>query len=339
MGGSGPREDTATDVKICGNRELKGAQMAFVGNPYEVELLTVQYNAALELILQQKDSRLRGAVRTGTHVGKQASPVQYIGPLSFRAAGGRGTPLVPQTANYQRRWVTPADYDLPVTVDTFDELRTIIDPKSALTATVQAAAGRLFDDIIINAYTKGCLMGVDPSSQTTETWNSGNDFPTSVVVADTFGAGSSTGLTAAKIIEARRILRHYDNDMEAVKCHLVVGSTQESNLLSQIEVISTEYRERPVLEDGRIRSFLGCQFHYSERLPYGSSVRKTFMWLEDGMYLGLWKDMQTIISQRNDLTGHPWQAYSMISADATRLQAGKIIEIDCADSVTGPIQG
>lgn len=312
--------------------------MTFVGNPYETELLTVQYNAALELLLQQKDSRLRGAVRTGSHVGKMASPVQYIGTLEFRQAGARGSPLTPQTASYQRRWVTPADKDLPVQVDTFDELRTIIDPKSALTAAVQAAAGRLFDDLIINAFTKGCSIGVDPSSLTTETFNSGNDFPTSVVVANTFGAGSSTGMTAAKIVEARRILRHYENDMEAVKCHLVIGSTQEANLLSQIEVISTEYRERPVLEDGRIRSFLGCQFHYSERLPYASSVRKTFMWLEDGMYLGLWKDMQTTISQRNDLVGHPWQAYSMVSADATRLQAGKVIEIDCADATTGPTQ-
>jgi len=93
---------------------------------------------------------------------------------------------------------------------------------------------------------------VDPSSLTTETFDSGSNFPTSVSVADTFGAGTETGMTAKKIIEGRRILRHYENDMEAMECHLALSSTQEADLLSQVEVISREYRDVPVMEDGKI---------------------------------------------------------------------------------------
>lgn len=306
-----------------------------VVNPFEVELLTTQYTAALELLLQQKDSRLRGACRTGSHVGKMASPVQYIGALQFKQAGGRGSPLQPQIAQYQRRWVTPADKDLTVQVDSFDELRTIIDPRSALSAAVMAAANRLFDDLIINAFFSTAQVGVDSSSLTTETFDSGSDFPVSVTIAETFGAGTETGMTAKKLIEGRRILRKYQNDLEAMTVHVGISAQQEADLLNQIEVISREYRSVPVMEDGRIRTFLGCQFHYSERLAYDSTdtdARMCPMWVEDGMYLGLWKDMQTIISQRNDLTGHPWQAYSMISANATRLQGGKVVKILCLDA-------
>jgi hypothetical protein len=305
---------------------------------FEVELLTTQYTAALELLLQQMNTRLRGAVLSGSHVGKMASPVQYIGALQFKQAGPRGSPLQPQIAQYQRRWVFPNDRSLPVQVDTFDLLRTIVDPKSGLSAAVMAAANRLYDDTIIGSLYTTASTGVDSSSLTTETWNTGSDFPNSVVIADTFGAGSATGMNAKKIIEGRRILRHYENDLEAVEVHVGIGSQQESDLLNQVEVISREYREVPVMEDGRIRRFLGCTFHYSERLPVNASTdRQCPMWLTDGLYLGLWKDMETIVSQRNDLEGHPWQAYSMISLGATRMQAGKLVEIDCYDSTGGDL--
>jgi hypothetical protein len=42
--------------------------------------------------------------------------------------------------------------------------------------------------------------------------------------------------------------------------------------------------------------------------------------------------MQNIISQRNDLTGHPWQIYTMMTAGATRLQPGKVMSILCSDT-------
>jgi hypothetical protein len=302
---------------------------------FEIELLTTQYTSTVQLLLQQMDSRLRGAVLSGSHVGKMASPVQYIGALQFKQAGDRGSPLVPQTAQYQRRWVFPKDDDLTVQVDTFDELRTIVDPRSPLTAAVSAAGARLFDDLILAAMFSTAQTGVDSSSLTTETFNSGADFPIDVTVADTFKTGAETGLTVAKIIEGRRILRKYHNDLEAMTVHIAISAQQEADLLNQVEVISTEYSSRPRLEEGRIRSFMGCEFHYSERLPFNpadTDERYVPMWVQDGMYLGLWKDMQTVISQRNDLVGHLWQAYTMVSANATRLQGGKLVRISCLDT-------
>lgn len=305
-----------------------------VTTAYEVELLTQSYNSTAQLLLQQTDSRLRGAVTSGTYVGKRASPVQYMGQLAFRQAGGRGSPLQPQVAQYQRRWVTPADKDLTIQVDSFDELRTIIDPRSVLTAGVMAAGSRTFDDLIIAGFFGSAQTGVDESSLTTETFNSGANFPTSVNVDIQFGAGVDTGLTVKKIIEGRRILQKYENDPEA-EVHIAVTNQQVADLMQQLEFISTEYRQVPVYDGAmRITRFLGCTFHYTERLQFDASdtdQRYVPMWIADGMHLGVWKDMQTIISQRNDLTGHPWQAYTMVSANATRLQAGKVIQIECLD--------
>lgn len=314
--------------------------MAVVNN-YEVELLTTQFTSTLEMLLQQMDTRLRGAVRSQQFVGKLASPVQYIASLEFKQAGDRGTDLNPQIVGYQRRWITPRDWDLPVQVDEFDELRTIIDPKSALVASIQTAANRLFDDIIINAFFGTAQLGVDASNLTTETFNSGSDFPISVVIADTTGTGAtSSGLNTEKLLEAKRILRRYENDIDGMVIHMAIGAQQEKDLLRQIELMNMDFSGRPGYDGkGQLDTWMGFKFHHSERLltstdGNSNTQRRCPVWLEDGMCLGIWKDMRTIISQRNDKAGHPWQAYAMISANATRLQGGKVLELDCLDTAT-----
>jgi hypothetical protein len=306
---------------------------------FEIETATVQYTAALDLLLQQENSRLRGTVDSKSgYVGKQVSPIQYLSSVQFKQPGPRGSTLQPQSHQYQRRWLTPQDRDLTIHVDTFDELRTIVDPKAAISRAVMAAANRFFDDLIIGAFFGSALIGVDATSQTTETFDSGSDFPVSVTISDTFKVGSSVGLTPKKMIEAQRILAKYENDLDAVTPNIAVGSQQNDDLMSRMEVISTEYRERPVLENGKIGSFLGFNFHRTERLGYnGSNIRAVPVWLQSGVHLGTWKEMSTVISQRTDLVGHPWQAYSMVAAGASRLQGGQVVQIKCADTTGGPV--
>lgn len=301
-------------------------------NPYEVELPTAQYTTALELLLQQKISKLRGRFSSGGHVGKMASPVNQIGVLEFRQPQARYSPIQFQLPNYTRRWVFPNDRDVGVPVDQFDELKTIVKPESGITMAVAAAANRFFDDLLIGSAFAAASTGVDASSLQTESWPA-----TTYLVADTFGNGTSTGLTYTKIIEARRIMRHYQNDLEADEPCLVIASQQEADLMRQAEIIDKQFNDAPVIENGTITRVAGCYVVISERVQVNAAntLRNCIMAVNTGLYLGLWKDMSTNISQRMDLSGHPWQLYSMLSAGACRTQLGKIIEINCADT-TGP---
>ncbi len=54
-----------------------------------VKLFTTQFSTNLELRLQQMGSKLRGKVREGFHVGKQASPINYLAPIQAKAPAGR----------------------------------------------------------------------------------------------------------------------------------------------------------------------------------------------------------------------------------------------------------
>jgi hypothetical protein len=311
--------------------------MASVGNnPFEVELLTTQYTTLLEILLQQTQSMLRSRLRSGTHVGKMASPVQQIGVLEYRQPQARYSPIAFQIPQYTRRWVFPNDRSVAVPVDTFDELRTIVDPKGGINEAVMAAANRFFDDIIIAAFFGAASTGVDSSSLTTESFPGlGTDAASTYLVASAFGAASSTGMTYPKAVEAKRILRHYQALKEGDPVTLVLGSQQEADLSKQLEFISREFNEKPVVTDGQVTRIAGFDVVMSERLSSSlntSNIRCNPAFTKSGMYLGIWKDMTTQISQRNDLESHPWQLYSMISAGATRTQLGKVICIDNADT-------
>lgn len=292
------------------------------------QLYTTQFSTQIELLLQQKTSLLRGRLKEGFHVGKMASPVNQVGYLSAKSAAGRGAPLQIQNADFYRRWVFPQDVEIPQLVDNFDLLKTAVgDPKSELVQTATAAIGRAYDDAIIAAQNGVAYTGQDAAGLTSETFNT-----TNFQIASTFGSSSASGLTVAKIIETRRILRHYHNDLEMDQATLVIGSQQESDLLNQVQVVSTEFNDRPVLVDGRITRFLNFDIVYSERLATASNVRTAFAFVKSGMYLGIWKDMTTQINQRVDLSSLPFQVYNSASYGSTRLQAGKVIDILCSDT-------
>ncbi len=298
-----------------------------------IPLYTTQFSTNLELLLQQMGSKLRGRTREGFHVGKMASPINQVGAVALRQPTGRFTPMARVDATYVRRWVFPQEGEIPQLVDTFDELQTVVDPKSMLVETAAQAVGRAWDDVIISAATGTAQIGQDAAGLSSETFST-----TNFQIASNFGGGgSATGLLIAKLVEARRILQHYHNDLDTDPMTLVIGSNQEADLLNQVQVVSTEFNDRPVLVDGRVKRFLGMDVVVSERLPVGTAqtganTRGVLLFVKSGMYLGMWKDMTNRISIRNDLSSEPWQVYTSTMYGATRLQPGKVVQILCQDT-------
>jgi len=301
--------------------------------PGLVNLFTTQFSTNIELLLQQMGSLLRGKIREGFHVGKMASPINQIGAITSQAPAGRFAPLQRVDANLVRRWVFPQERELPQLVDQFDEYQTIVDPKSMYAQNTAMAFGRDWDDAIIAAFFGTAQTGQDAANLTGETAST-----TTYGVSDTFGSSASTGLTVAKIIEARRIMRHYHVDVDTDPLSLLIGSKQESDLLQQVQVVSTEFADRPILTNGKLTQFLGFDITVSERLSPGTaSLRQCYAWAKSGMYLGMWKDMEVQMDRRVDLSSQPWQIYAKHMYGATRTQLGKVIQILAADTTGADI--
>lgn len=283
-----------------------------------------QYATNIQLLLQQKGSRLRPFVMTGSHVGKAASPVEQIGAISMQPVSSRFQPMGRVDASLDRRWVYPSDYDLPQLIDQFDKLRLLVDPQSSYVQNAVYACGRQYDDLIIAA--------MNGTAKTGETGATSVTLPTAQKVIRTFGAAAATGLTVAKLREAKRILMAAEVDLESDPITCAVTAQQHDNLLAEAQIISTDFNDKPVLVEGKIMRFLGINFVHTERLALssdGNSDRLVPIWAKSGMYLGVWNDMETDISQRKDLQSLPWQTYLKMTAGATRLEEKKLVQVAC----------
>ena len=100
--------------------------MADSFDPGLIPLFTVQYSTALELLLQQRRSKLRGTVREGSFVGKMASPINQVGATTMKAPTGRFAPIAAETPYLTRRWLFPQPFEKAILVDSFDQLETVV---------------------------------------------------------------------------------------------------------------------------------------------------------------------------------------------------------------------
>ena len=288
-----------------------------------------EFAKTLNLLAQQEKTRLRKACTEQRYTGQAGSPVEQIGLINMQPVLSRFQPMGRVDAPTNRRWVYPADFDLPQLLDSYDKLRLLIDPKSEIVQAAHSAANRQIDDTIIAA-----MGGTAKTGQTGSNSVNNNTF-----VSVQQGATSPTGLTVAKIRQAKLLLMQQEaidesGDMEeGEEIYCVAGARQLDNLLAEAQVISTDFNSnaegRPVLHDGVIDRFLGVNFIRSERLLTGTDDQsgtstKCYMWTKRGMHLGLWNDITTSVAQRYDLQGIPWQAYVYMTIGSTRLEENRV---------------
>lgn len=292
------------------------------------KLAVETFSTVLQLKLQQAQSMLRGRVMEGYHVGKQASPIDYIGAIQMKAPTGRYSPNQPQNVDFTRRWVTPVDKEAFQLIDTFDKLRLLMDPTSQYSSVAAAAVAREWDDRIIGAAFATATIGDSTGiGTTTESFST-----SSWQIASTFGSASASGLTVAKMIEAKRTMRKAQVPVDTEQLTWITNSQGESDLLNQVQVVSTDFSDKPVLMDGKVTRFMGWDIVYSERLTSSSNVRQNIALVRSGAYLGVWKDTENDVTRRADLSGLPWQLATLMSSGATRLEPGRLLQVLCADT-------
>lgn len=283
-----------------------------------------QYADTVMLLLQQQGSRLRRCVTEKTdYRGEQASPVDQEGSIEMQSVDTRFEPMGRVDSDLDRRWVFPNSFDLPQLCDHFDELKTLHDPKSKKVQNAVFAAGRRIDRTLISRMLGTNYTGKNGSTSTS--FLSGN------VVDVAEGASVNTGMTVAKLIKAKELLLGHNVDVDADQLFCGITAKENTSLLKEAQVISLDYNERPVLVDGKVKSFMGFEFIHSELFgeTLSSGDHQCLAWAKSGVHLALWEDVRTDISKRNDLRGIPWQVYLWLTLDATRLEEKKVINIKC----------
>jgi hypothetical protein len=278
-----------------------------------------QYTTNVELLLQQKGSRLMRAVMQSSYTGKAAKCVEQIGAVTAQVRTTRhgDTPLI--STPHDARWVFPTDYEWADLIDDQDKLRMLIDPQSPYAQNGAFALGRAMDEEIIRAAFATSLTGENGTTSTT--------FDT----ANHQIAAGAAGLTVAKLRDAKQILDEEENDPTDPR-YIFCTAQQINDLLATTEVTSSDYNTVKTLASGQINTFLGFEFIRLELLGVdGSSNRRVIAMAKSGIHMGVWNGVTTRITERADKS-YATQVYCKATFGATRTQEGKVLEILCAES-------
>lgn len=276
-----------------------------------------QYKANVQLLSQQKGSRLRGSVRNESVTGKNAF-FEQIGTVEARLRTTRHADTPQLDVPHARRRVSLSDYDWADLIDQEDKVRMLIDPTSSYAMSAAHAMGRAMDDALITAALGSADTGVSGGTSVA--------LPASQKIA-----ASAADLTVAKLRAAKKLLDAADVD-PSIRRYIAVGASQLSNLLSDTNVTSSDFNTVKALVQGELDTFLGFKFIQTQRLTTDSnSDRQVIAWAEDGLLLGIGKDMKARISERDD-KNYATQVFSSMTIGATRMEEVKVVEIACTEA-------
>jgi len=276
-----------------------------------------QYSANIQMLSQQMGSLLRDKVRVESVVGKNAY-FDQVGSVTAQLKTSRHSDTPQIDTPHSRRRVSLADYEFADLIDQQDKVRLLIDPTSSYAQAAAMAMGRAMDDVIIAAATGTAFTG--------ETGATSESAQTAIAAS----VGTGTGLNLVKLTTAKRLLDDADVD-PSIPRHIIVGPEQLQNLLAVEQVTSSDYNTVKALVQGEIDSYLGFKFTVSNRLAKSGNDRTCIVYAEDGITLGIGKDISARIDERADKS-YATQVYYCQSIGATRMEKAKVVPITCTEA-------
>ena len=274
-----------------------------------------QYSANIQMLSQQMGSLLRDAVRIESIVGKDAY-FDQIGKVTAQLKVSRHSDTPQIDTPHSRRRCSLADYEFADLIDQQDKVRLLIDPTSSYAKAAADAMGRAMDDVIIAAALGTANTGVSGGTAVA--------LPAANITA--VGTGGANTMNIAKLALAKQKLDAGDVD-PSIKRHIVVSPTEIQDLLNNTTVTSSDFNTVKALVQGEIDSFMGFKFHVSNRLTTnGAGNTQCIAFAEDGILLGIGKDVTARIDERSDKS-YATQVYYCQTIGATRMEEAKVISV------------
>jgi len=273
-----------------------------------------QYSANVQMLSQQMGSLLRDKVRVESVTGKNAF-LDQVGSVTAVEKTSRHSDTPQIDTPHARRRLSLADYEFADLIDQQDKVRLLIDPTSSYAQAAAMAMGRAIDDVIISA-----ALG---------TAYTGETGATSTANANQIVHGGAV-LTIAKLREAKQTLDLSDVD-PSIPRYIIVSPKQISGLLNITEVTSSDFNTVKALATGEVNSYLGFNFIVSNRLALSGTTRSCIAFAQDGLALGIGKDISARIDERADKS-YATQVYYCMSIGATRMEEDKVVEVQCTES-------
>jgi hypothetical protein len=283
-----------------------------------------QFKSAIDVLLQQGESRLRDTVTQENPVGEKAF-FEQLGLVELSPIITRHGPTSLMSTPHARRMMTSAEFGGADLVDDLDKPDMLIDPAGDYARNFARAAGRTIDRTIITSFKATAKTGKDGTTDVA--------FPAGNTVAVDFnlpGAVTTSNLTVAKVRRAAELLNIGEVPME--DRYAAISSAQLRSLQQDDEFTSRDFSGMlvPLMTGGLPVQWMGFTWKMTQLLPVvtATNVRSAFFYHKRGIKLGMWKDFTVEIDKRSDLNNST-QVLMKGKLGAMRMQEGMVIEVLC----------
>jgi hypothetical protein len=220
----------------------------------QIESWRVQmYAANVYQVSQQEGSVISPLSRKEKFVGK-AEFFDRLGKATAQDKVGRNTDTPNLDLTHSRRMVTTVTREWGTLVDRKDKLQNIHMPESEYAKAAAMGLGRKRDRVLIEA-AFGTAAGGEDGTTTTSLGNT-----------QKVAAVASSALTYPNIQMLRKAKRLMDAAQVKGKRHIVHSSDFLEALLSDTQIISSDYNAIKALVNGELNSYLGFEFHLCQEI-------------------------------------------------------------------------
>lgn len=280
------------------------------------EAFVQQFSANFQHLAQQTESRFQGAVRVEAGIVGDSKKINRIGATAAMKKTTRhgNTPLI--ETPHSTRWIDLEDYEWADLVDELDKKKMLADPTSDYLKAGVAAMNRAKDDAIYAA-----ARGNARSSTGSVALPAGQKI-----------AVGGTGLTKAKIIQAKKMFRANEADEEnGEELNFAYGNEQMEDVLNDTTLTSADYMAVQMIQEGNMsKKWMGFKWIPSERMTKVSADRFCIAWAKSGLALGVGAEVMTRLTERADKS-YAMQPYARMSIGGARIEDAKVVEIACQE--------
>jgi hypothetical protein len=271
-----------------------------------------QYEDSVLHLASQRDARFSACITQKTVVGRSLE-VERVAASDAVTKSSRHAATPAQEIVHTRRRAAMADEHWAEMVAKTDEVKMVIDPKSAYQVELAGAYNRSADDVIIAALVGNSVSVAEAGTEA------------NVAITNNIAHGS-TGMTVAKVRQARELILASDPD-ENDQLYFALQAKQQMELLDDPELTDTDYSLIKRAVDGEITgTYMGFKFIRSERLPLATADRTCIAFSQSSLAYGLALPLSVQMAPRADLS-MSLQIYGEWTHGAVRTDEASVVTV------------
>lgn len=268
-------------------------------------------------VAQQMQSRFEPCVTIEPNIVGMSKSVNRLGQRTAQRRTTRhgDTPINDQP--HSTRYVDLFDWEDGDMIDDQDKIRMLVDPQSDYVKAMVASLNRAKDDVV--------LTGMGGASR-----SSSGDI---LLPASQKIVVGGSGLTKAKIIQARKMFRKNEADSHnGEELFITYTASAAADILADTTLTSADYLAGQFLQQGDVvGKWMGFTWIPSERSPLTGTTRSLYAWTKSGIVLGKGQGIVTKVGE-DPGKGFNVRVYAKMSIGSVRVEEEKVVEIAVVES-------